>query len=463
MRTEARLSGDAVPASCHRPNIGHSFVRMALVAASLFVLALVTGAMVSAALLVVSAALLAMLVERACLRGELGRALGATARVVREAASEDCATRMRWVELAYERVRSVVESLREGVLVVDEQGSIVLANPAARRAMRASALDPTGKLLWDAFLPEVAERARDAWRALREKSLSPTELPQVRYAGIACRDNVYDLTAVGATSSRTGQSVGTVFLLVDATHTFELQRLKDRFLSSVSHELRTPLTNIVAFSELLTGMPPGEAEWSEFVRVIHEEGMQLSGLVDGMFDYLQLESGEAVFVNEPVDGAEIVRRLTGGLAATVRQRRLHFEVSIADDTPRLIADRRRLEQVVRNLIDNAVKFTPDGGSVRVTLGSRDDGWELRIEDSGPGVPPVSRNSVFEKFSQLGDPLTEKVPGTGIGLATSRAIVTRLGGLVWCEDSPLGGAGFVVLLPGIGQPRLATLGSGYGAF
>lgn len=436
---------------------------MGLVAAALLALALASGAQMSVALLVVSTALLAMLVERAAMRVELGRALGDADRVGRQTASEDCATRIRGAEQAYERVRSVVESLREGVLVVDERGSIVLANPAACRAMRAAALDPTGKPLWDALMPEVAERARDAWRALREHAQSPTELPQVRYAGIACRDSVYDLTAVGATSSRTGQSFGTVFLLVDTTHTFELQRLKDRFLSSVSHELRTPLTNIVAYSELLTGVPRGEAEWTEFAQVIHQEGMQLSGLVDGMFDYLQLESGEAVFVNEPVDGVEIVRQLTGGLAATMHQRQLHFEVAIAEDTPKLIADRARLEQVVRNLVDNAAKFTPAGGTVRVTLGGRDDGWELRIEDSGPGVPPVSRNTVFEKFSQLGDPLTEKLPGTGLGLATSRAIVTRLGGLVWCEDSPLGGAGFVVLLPGVGQPRLATVGSGYGGF
>jgi signal transduction histidine kinase len=118
--------------------------------------------------------------------------------------------------------------------------------------------------------------------------------------------------------------------------------------------------------------------------------------------------------------------------------------------------------VVTSLLDNAVKFTPEGGSVRLSLCARDEGWELRIEDSGPGVPPDHRSVVFEKFSQLKDHLTEKPAGTGLGLATSRAIVARFGGLIWCEDSPFGGAAFVVLLPGLGQPRLAAIGAGTGA-
>ena len=87
---------------------------------------------------------------------------------------------------------------------------------------------------------------------------------------------------------------------------------------------------------------------------------------------------------------------------------------------------------------------------------------IRVEDSGPGVPAGDRRAVFEKFHQLHDHLTDKPQGTGLGLATSRAIVARMGGLIWCEDSPLGGAGFVVLLPGLGQPRLAAFGAGTGA-
>ncbi len=438
------------------------WLRLFAVALPLFSLALVCGAPVSAAVLVVSAALLAMVIERTYLRVEASKRMQVAMRAARSEGQRDAMAQTMSLEMAHERSRSVLEALREGVLVVDGSGEIVLANPAARRAMRVPLHDPAGRPLWDALMPELAERAREAWQALRETRRSDAELQQIRYAAIPCRDAVYDLTAVEATSLRTGQDFGTVFLLVDSTRTHELQRLKDRFLSSVSHELRTPLTNICAYSEILHHMVPGEsAEWPEFVRVIHEEGQQLNRLVDGMFDYLQLESGEAVFASEPLDGEQVVREVLTGFAAIAQARRLTLEGALATNAPKLLGDRRRLEQVVKNLIDNAVKFTPDGGSVRVTLAGRDEGWELRIEDSGPGVPPNDRQAVFEKFHQLRDHLTEKPSGTGLGLATSRAIVACFGGLIWCEDSPLGGAGFVVLLPGIGQPRLAAVGAGGG--
>lgn len=363
-----------------------------------------------------------------------------------------------------EYARTLIEALGEGVLVVDTRGRVVLANPTAKKVLHKPLQDPEGRLLWDVLVPELAALAHDAWRAVQDRSqTTPTELPHVRYPGLACRDRVYDLTAVEAISARTGRHHGVLFLLVDSTRNFELQRLKDRFLSSVSHELRTPLTNVCAYAEILSTLLPGESvEWPEFVRVIHEESQHLSRLVDAMFDFLQLESGDAVFDHESVDGAEVVHDVVVALSPAAAARRVELRLCDRGDAPFLVADRARLRQVVWHLLDNAVKFTPAGGNVQISLGARDDGWELRIEDSGPGVPPQDRRAVFEKFHQLRDHLTDKPSGTGLGLATSRAIVARFGGLIWCEDSPLGGAGFVVLLPGVGQPRLAAIGAGTGA-
>ena len=400
------------------------------------------------AALMVSASLLAMAIERLAVRAEAAETVQVVARAARSEGQRDAVAQVMSLELAHERSRSVLEALREGVLVVDTAGEIVLANPAARRAMRMPMQAPEGQLLWEALMPELGQRAREAWQALREQPVLADELPQIRYAAIPCRDAVYDLTAVEATSRRTGQDFGSVFLLVDSTR---------------AHELRTPLTNICAYAEILRNMVPGEsAEWPEFVRVIHEEGLQLSHLVDAMFDYLQLESGEAKFANDTVDGASIVRDCVQRKQAAAGKRCIDLQLELHGEAPALLGDAPRLQQVVTSLLDNAVKFTPTGGKVRVGLGVRDEGWELRIEDSGPGVPPDDRRAVFEKFHQLRDHLTDKPQGTGLGLATSRAIVARLGGLIWCEDSPLGGAGFVVLLPGFGQPRLAAVGAGTGA-
>ncbi|MBL9077848.1 MAG: PAS domain-containing sensor histidine kinase [Planctomycetes bacterium] len=365
---------------------------------------------------------------------------------------------------ADEPTRTLLEALGEGIVIVAADGRIVFANPAARALLRRPTQSPVGQPLWEALMPDLASMAREAWRAVIDGApRGADELPHVRYSGLSCRDRVYDLTAVDAVSPRTGQHFGALLLFVDSTRGYELQRLKDRFLSSVSHELRTPLTNICAYTEILRTLLPGEsAEWPEFVRVIHEEGLHLSRLVDAMFDFLQLESGEAVFALEDVDGAEVVRDVVRAHAVAAVSRRIDLQFVEGEAVPSLVADRARLRQVARALIDNALKFTPSGGQVNVTVAGREESWELRVEDSGPGVPPRDRSAVFDKFHQLPDHLTDKPTGTGLGLATARAVVARLGGLIWCEDAALGGACFVVRLPGSGQPRLAVLAAGTGA-
>jgi signal transduction histidine kinase len=406
---------------------------------------------------------LLMLLERRLLLREVSGTMQSACASAQIEGQRDAIAQVMSLELSYERLRSVLEALGEGVLVLDEVGEIVIANPKARAVLAVGSTEPMGRVLWEVLPAELATRAREAFEAVQRSSQHEDELPLVRYSGIACSDRVYDLTAVQATSRRTGQEFGTVLLLVDSTRTHELQRIKDQFLSNVSHELRTPLTNICAYSEILRQMLPGDSsEWPEFVRVINQEGVRLSSLVDGMFDFLQLESGEAVFDEVSLDGVEVVREVVARRHPEAHQRGIAVDVVVDDGAPPLFVDRQRLEQVVRSLLENAIKFTPDHGRVAVAVRGRDGGWELRIEDTGPGVPKGYRDAVFEKFHQLQDQLTEKPQGTGIGLATSRAIVARFGGLIWCEDSEMGGASFVVLLPGEGQPKLASFGAGTGA-
>ncbi|MFT4511508.1 MAG: signal transduction histidine kinase [Planctomycetota bacterium] len=429
----------------------------------IYVLVLLVGGDSSLGVLLASTALIAMGVERWGVGGEAAKSLEIVAAAAETEGKRDAIAQVMSLELAYERSRSVLEALGEGVLVVDEAGEIVLANPAANIAMAVRTREPVGRLLWEALSPDLAVRARDAFQAIRERSSNEEELPVIRYSGIPCYDRVFDMTAVEATSRRTGKNFGTVFLIVDSTRTHELQRIKDRFLSNVSHELRTPLTNICAYSEILCNMMPGEsAEWPDFVRIINEEGVQLSDLVNGMFDFLQLESGEAVFTNEPLNGAEVVEKVVEVRKSKAKRRNITVAFEARESAPVLFADRTRLQQVTKHLLDNAIKFSPEGGTVSVTVSGRQEGWELRIEDTGPGIPVDDRDAVFEKFNQLPDQLTEKPSGTGIGLATSRAIVARFGGLIWCEDSSMGGASFVVLLPAEGQPKLAGFAAGTGA-
>ncbi|MFO1078252.1 MAG: ATP-binding protein [Planctomycetota bacterium] len=359
------------------------------------------------------------------------------------------------LELGFDRLQAVLESLGEGVLVADGAGEIVLLNPQARHVLARPYVDPVGKVLWDSLAPGIAHVARAAFDSVQAaRALQGEHGEAQRHPSILCRGRFYEVTAVPVKSTASGQDFGIAFLFVDTTRNHELQQLKDRFLSSVSHELRTPLTNICAYSEILGTMLPGETvEWPEFVRIIHDESVHVSRLVDGMFDYLQLESGEAAFRQENVDGAALVEAMVAAVRRKAGERGIEIATKILSGQERVQADATRLEQVVTNLLDNAIKFTPANGKILVMARVSDGGFEFRVADSGPGVPESDRSAVFEKFHQLSDHLTDKPTGTGLGLATSRAIIARFGGLIWCEDSPLGGACFVVRLPLSGQPSL----------
>ena len=411
------------------------------------------------------AALAAM--QFACVAVIVRRARRDSASAVRSAATEcrrDRDARMLSLEMSHDRVRAVLESLGEGVLVVDDGGEVVLTNPAAAVALRADVKSVEQHRLAEVLVDELREPAAKALAMLRPSGDGGQRPPHFRCSAIACGQRMFDMTAVPVRSVRSGFDFGTVLLLVDVTRNHEVARLKDQFLSSISHELRTPLTNICAYAEILRLMLPGEdAEWPEFVRVIHEEGLHLSALVDTVFDFLLLESGEAVFHQERIAPSHIVQHSVSAEQQRAQAAEVELRTDIAPDAPDVVVDSRRWAQVCRNLLDNAFKFTPPGGRIRVALCRCDDRLHLRVEDSGPGVPPEHRQRVFEKFHQIPNHLTDKPPGAGLGLAACRAIVARFGGSVWCEDSPLGGAAFVVQLPmapavGAGAVGVAAVGS-----
>ncbi len=438
-------SGSEPAGGGQRRRAWHPCARAGLVAAALFAGVGSVGADLTQAGLVALAVALAMCLEALASRREARALLQIHSRAANHEGQRTAAAQILALELALERSRSVLEALGEGVVVVDAGGEVVMANPTARAAMQERERGPEGRLLWEALHPGLAALAQ---RAIEVLQAAPDGAgTTVRHLGIACGARCYDFAAVPARSSRTGQHFGFVFLFVDSTRAHELQRLKDRFLSSVSHELRTPLTNLCAFAEILGTMLPGESmEWPEFVRVIHDESVRLSRLVDAMFDYLQLESGEAVLRREEVDAAKVARDVAAEFAAAAVGCGVDLRVAREPGVAAVLADERRLRFMLTHLVENALKFTPAGGTVRVDIVACDGAWEVRVADSGRGVPATERDAVFEKFHQLPDHLTDKPTGTGLGLATCRAIATCLQGSIWCEDSPLGGAQFVVRLP-----------------
>jgi signal transduction histidine kinase len=232
------------------------------------------------------------------------------------------------------------------------------------------------------------------------------------------------------------------------------QRIKDDFLSIVSHELRTPLTSIQGYSQLLegriSGEHGGESKEMAHIRVIRSQVGRMRRLVDDLLDVSRIDRRGGVSI-EPVDFdlAEEVR------SAVARLQREHPNRPVdlsADGSIPVHADRDRIDQVLTNLLDNAVKYSPDGGPIRVVAERRGGEAEVRVSDAGVGISPEHRDHVFERFYQAdGDAGRRRFGGLGLGLYISRAIVDAHGGRIWAAENAIDGTGSVF---GFRIPRLA---------
>ena len=230
-----------------------------------------------------------------------------------------------------------------------------------------------------------------------------------------------------------------------------LDKAKDGFLSSISHEMRTPLTSIRAFAEILLSYGPDESveTQQEFLTIIKNEAERLSRLINQILDFAKIEAGKMDWENTPFDFAALVKELVTVLSGLLNVKMVRVVIDVPDEPVIYRGDRDRLFQVLMNLVSNAWKFSPANGEVEISVEKLDNGIQVSVSDEGVGVPcPEEKLVIFEKFRQVGNTLTDKPQGTGLGLPISREIVVRHGGEIWCEDNPGGGAVFRFELPGL---------------
>ncbi|RYE90704.1 MAG: histidine kinase [Myxococcales bacterium] len=244
----------------------------------------------------------------------------------------------------------------------------------------------------------------------------------------------------------------------------ELDRLKSNFLATVSHELRTPLTSIIGYSEMLSegiAGPLGE-EQLEFVQTIHEKGEQLLQLIKNLLDLSKLESGTLSVRRASMDLEVVLKQVVSTLLPAARKKGVTLEVKAPADLPAVLGDPERLRQVFLNLTENALKFTPTGGLIRLAAdlappsGEDDAGFallapasdrvEVHVADSGIGIPEAERSKVFDAFYQVDSSSTREVGGTGLGLSIVKRLVEAHEGTIHIEGNQPRGTTVVVTLP-----------------
>ncbi|HEY0857932.1 MAG TPA: sensor histidine kinase [Albitalea sp.] len=228
----------------------------------------------------------------------------------------------------------------------------------------------------------------------------------------------------------------------------ELDRLKDDFISTVTHELRTPLTSIRAFSEILHDNPEMPTDKrGEFILIIVKESERLTRMINQVLDLSKLESGSAEWHSTELNLKDVIHDAVSTTSQLLRENHVALALELPDDVPPVRADRDRLMQVMLNLISNAVKFCDrSDGRITIALHVLPDALQVDVRDNGIGITPADQEIIFEKFRQVGDTLTEKPQGTGLGLPISRQIVHHFGGKLWVRSALGRGATFSFTVP-----------------
>jgi two-component system phosphate regulon sensor histidine kinase PhoR len=361
--------------------------------------------------------------------GELGRIAASVNDVAQQLQD-------RLVELTddKERLQAVLAGMVEGVLVVDAHGHVVLANPRLRRLFRMGA-DVVGRPHWEVVRRADVEQAIARARAGDE--------PAVCDLSIESPERHLQLHAVRFPV--TGDPVGVVAVFHDVTEVRRLEGMRRDFVANVSHELKTPLTAIRGFAETLRGSDVPEPQRDAYLEVIQRHSERLASLIEDVLSLSRIEGGRLASEPTEVDVARVAAALVRDMQAQFTERELQVEVHEKGGTVAW-ADRRSVEQILTNLLDNASKYTEPGGRIDVRIEEHDGDLRLQVIDTGAGIPAEDLPRIFERFYRVDKARSRDLGGTGLGLAIVKHLAQSQGGEVTVISEPDRGSAFTVTLP-----------------
>jgi two-component system phosphate regulon sensor histidine kinase PhoR len=343
------------------------------------------------------------------------------------------------LEESKSRLETIVANMESGVLLVNSDGQVVLFNPAAEEILGVADKNILGK---------------SQVEALHNYSLSSliTEVfaeGEVRCAEIYLfypQERILEVTAAPVLGERSKKS-GVVVVLYDITETRGLERMRAEFMANVSHELKTPVTSIKGFAEtLLDGALYNHRSAEEFVNIINDEANRLSRLVNDILELSRIEFQEVKPQLMPLDLTLRIKEIVDVMEPRFLKKGLSLKAIVPSHPVIVSADAHMIHQSVENLLDNSLKYTPEGGQVTITLLSEPEEAVVIVEDDGNGVPEEDLDRVFERFYRVDKTRSRKLGGTGLGLAIVKHIVSAHGGRVWAESELGRGSSFYISLP-----------------
>lgn len=333
------------------------------------------------------------------------------------------------------RLAAILTSTADAILVTDRDDRILLVNPAAERAFGISAAIVAGQKVSQADIVPTLKMIFE--KPVPESGVLADELPlpdgRTLYANVS------------TILSASGERIGRVALMRDITHFKELDEMKSEFVATVSHDLRAPLTFMRGYTTMLPMVGDLSEKQREYVeKILHGVG-QMSELIDDLLNLGRIEAGVGL-ERQPCHLGTILVEAVDGMRARAAAKGLTLQLEPTEGGAMIAGDAALLRQAITNLVDNAVKYTPSGGTVTVGLEVHQDQCVIRVTDTGIGIAQDEQVRLFEKFYRIKRRDTVDIPGTGLGLAIVKSIVERHGGKVWVESELNVGSTFYAVLP-----------------
>ncbi|MCL5105083.1 MAG: ATP-binding protein [Armatimonadetes bacterium] len=345
-----------------------------------------------------------------------------------------------------EELEHVIESVYAGIIMVHNSGRVMQMNPSARDML---GIDQNEKVSGDYLsiiqaepvqnvLTKALEEVTDVQEEIQLPDLKSDEEGAVRY---------YQVQTASVKGEDLG-NIGVVTIFNDITDIRSIERMKTAFVSTVSHELRTPLTSIKGFISTLLQDTEGFYDKDtvhEFYTIIDQECDRLTRLISDLLNVSRIEAGRALDLNPaPVNISTIVEKVVAAQKSYTNKH--EFSVDMDPEIPTIVGDQDKIDQILTNLTNNAVKYSPNGGTITVSGKKLDGVVRMTVADQGMGIPPDHLAKVFDRFHRIDNRDTRKVGGTGIGLYLVKHLVEAHGGKIWVESEVGEGSKFIFELP-----------------
>ncbi len=325
------------------------------------------------------------------------------------------------------RLESIIASIEDGVIVLDDDKKLILINRVARDAFGLDKRDLTGKpigsVILNSDLHDLLEKSGDGAVKYYELNIDDERVFNVQHTPVP--------------------HIGSAITMQDITYLKRLDQMKSEFVHTVSHDLRSPLTAVLGYTELVERVGPLTEQQHEFIRRIQQSVQNITSLINELLDLGRLEAGFDTR-RESVQLESILQYSLGLLEPLVQQKKLQLKQEVTTGLSPLRANPIRIRQMIENLVGNAIKYAPEGSVVTICAREEDRQIIFEVKDTGPGIPLADQAHIFEKFFRASNVAGTK--GSGLGLAIVKNVVDSYHGRVWVESVIGQGASFFVVLP-----------------